>query len=271
MLVRTIKFVISPYTKGQTHLSHKEAVTASLGSFVGIAFIFMLTIKITNNHNTAALIAASTGATAFLIFTLPNSVFSQNWSVIGGHLISAFIGVSCFKLLGNSIIATALSVALAVIGMHLLHCPHPPGAATALLAVIGGEPVTTLGYHYVVLPILGNILVLLIIARGFNYLTRILYKHKDTKHRKHNSDILFNFAPFMDEISVKETLQVDRLYSHSQHAFNASVRKILAISVEEVRYEVIHGLAKGNEYSVPYDHFMAWTRFKVYEVQDAAE
>lgn len=269
MLVRTFKFVISPYTKGQTHLSHKEAFIASLGSFVGIAFIFMLTIKVTNNHNTAALIAASTGATAFLIFTLPNSVFSQNWSVIAGHMISAIIGVSCFKLLGNSIIATALSVALAVIGMHLLRSPHPPGAATALLAVIGGEPVTNLGYHYVLFPILGNILALLIIARGFNLIPNILRQFNRNKHQEKDHITSFNFTPFVGESRTEEPLLEGEFYSHSQHTSHASIRKILAISDSEVSYEVIHGLTKGSIHSVPYDHFTAWTRFRVHEVKHA--
>lgn len=165
--------MVLPYRKGHTHLSHKEAIIASLGSFIGVLLTFILTINITNNHNSAALITGSTGATAFLIFTLPNSVFSQSWSVLGGHVVSALIGVSCFKLLGNSVIATALSVALSVIGMHLLRCPHPPGAATALLAVIGGEDITNLGYHYVIFPILLNILALLMISHSYKH----IYKH----------------------------------------------------------------------------------------------
>ena len=278
LLTRTFKFVISPYTNGQTHLSHKEAFTASLGSFFAIALIFTLTIQITNNQNTAALIAASTGATAFLIFTLPKSVFSQNWSVIAGHAISAFIGVSCFKLLGDSIIATALSVALAVIGMHLLRCPHPPGGATAILAVIGGEPVTQLGYHYMIFPILINVLTLLAIAHGFHWFFERLYKsqHELAFNTTHSSteeltETLFTLVKIADDLrSNKTTLHEGMLYSHSQHTLHASIRKITSLSNNQVSYEVIHGFAKGKTDSVPYEHFVTWVRFKVEEAPHVA-
>jgi CBS-domain-containing membrane protein len=273
LLVRTFKFVISPYTNGQTHLSHKEAFTASLSSFFAIALIFTLTMEVTNNQSAAALIAASTGASAFIIFTLPKSVFSQNWSVIAGHLTSAFIGVSCFKLLGSGIIATALSVALAVIGMHLLRCPHPPGGATALLAVIGGEPVTQLGYHYVIFPILINILTLLAIAHGFNWFFDRIYKNEDklVVHQKGldlgmDAVTLFNFTKIADDLrNNKATLHEGMLYSHSQHHFHASIRKVISITNKQVSYEVIHGFTKGKIDCIPYENFVAWVRFKVDE------
>lgn len=282
MLIRTFKFVVSPYTKGETHLSHKEAFAASVGSFSAISLIFLLTIQFTNNQNAAALIAASTGATAFLIFTLPKSVFSQNWSVIAGHLSSAFIGVTCYKLLGSSIIATALSVALAVIVMHLLRCPHPPGGATALLAVVGGEPITQLGYHYIIFPILINVLALLAIAHTFNWFLKTLHRGEllenlafsqtpDTTHFQDyeidkTQETLLSFIKIADSLKNNETaLQEGVLYSHSQHSFNASIRKILSISNNLVRYEIIQGHAVGKIDTLPYNHFAAWVRFEVSE------
>tara|TARA_R110002167_G_scaffold320377_4_gene526233 strand:- start:505 stop:1374 length:870 start_codon:yes stop_codon:yes gene_type:complete len=278
LLSRTFKFVISPYTNGQTHLSHKEAITASLGSFFAIALIFTLTIQVTNNQSTAALIAASTGASAFLIFTLPKSVFSQNWSVIAGHLTSAFIGVSCFKLLGDSIIATALSVALTVIGMHLLRCPHPPGCATALLAVIGGEPVTQLGYNYVLFPILINISTLLAIAHGFHWFFERFYKNKHKlglnqphSHIADHNESSFNLIKIVDDLrSDRATLLEGMLYSHSQNTHHASIRKIISLSNNQVSYEVVHGYTKGKKDCVPYAHFVTWVRFKVEEAHHAA-
>lgn len=268
MLAKTFKFFISPYTKGQTHLSHKDALVASLGSFIAISVIFLFTIKITSNHNTAALIAASTGATAFLIFTLPTSVFSNNWSVIGGHLVSAFIGVSCFKLLGSSVVATALSVALAVIGMHLLRCPHPPGGATALLAVIGGENVTQLGYHYILFPILVNVLTLLVISHSLNMIVSTISKAEKI-NVLHAPSI--TFMPLSNELTnQKEALKTGGFYSHSQHNLNASIRRVISIYNDDVSYEVIQGAKKGKTECTTYKHFMAWARFKVVEIENHA-
>ncbi|PKO60867.1 MAG: hypothetical protein CVU23_13010, partial [Betaproteobacteria bacterium HGW-Betaproteobacteria-17] len=53
--------------------------------------------------------------------------------------------------------------------MYSLRCLHPPGGATALGAVLGGESVLALGYMYVLSPILLNALIILMVAVLFNY------------------------------------------------------------------------------------------------------
>jgi hypothetical protein len=53
--------------------------------------------------------------------------------------------------------------------MYYLRCIHPPGGATALAAVIGGETTRALGYAFVATPILLNVVVMLTVATLFNY------------------------------------------------------------------------------------------------------
>jgi len=53
--------------------------------------------------------------------------------------------------------------------MYSLRCLHPPGGATALSAVLGGESVHALGYGYLFSPVLLNVVVLLAVAVAFNY------------------------------------------------------------------------------------------------------
>lgn len=48
--------------------------------------------------------------------------------------------------------------------MHLTSTLHPPGGATALIAVIGGESVHKLGYLYVVMPAALGAGVMLVVA-----------------------------------------------------------------------------------------------------------
>jgi CBS-domain-containing membrane protein len=141
-----------------------------MGAFAGIALIYFIMLELALPSNSLALLAASTGATALLIFALPDSEFSQPWSVLGGHTLSGLVGVTCFQLLDNNFLSSALSVSLAIFVMHALKCLHPPGGATALLAVIGGEPITSLGFSYLLFPVLSNVLVLILIAGIFNYL-----------------------------------------------------------------------------------------------------
>jgi CBS-domain-containing membrane protein len=113
---------------------------------------------------------ASIGASAVLLFTVPHGALSQPWPLIAGHLTSALIGVTCFKLFADTFLAESLSVALAIAAMHYLRCIHPPGGATALTAVLGGDSIHSLGYYYAITPILINIIVILIVAIFVNNL-----------------------------------------------------------------------------------------------------
>ena len=148
--------------------SHTEALIASFGAFLSITVIYYIMLELTLPSNTLLLLAASTGSTALMMFSWPKSEFSHAWSALAGHTISGCIGVSCFQLLGDSFLASALSVSLALVFMHMLKCLHPPAGATALLAVIGGEQVTRLGFSFVLFPIFSNILLLVIVAQILN-------------------------------------------------------------------------------------------------------
>ncbi len=150
-------------------VSHRERLASAIGGFVGI----LATITISSHYldvAATAMIVASMGASAVLLFAVPHGALSQPWPALGGHLVSAVIGVGCARLVPHTGLAAALAVGLAIGAMHYLRCIHPPGGATALTAVVGGSGVHELGYAFVVTPVLMNIAVLLAVAVLFNYL-----------------------------------------------------------------------------------------------------
>ena len=55
--------------------------------------------------------------------------------------------------------------------MHLTKTTHPPGGATALIAVIGSERVHQLGFLYVLSPVALGALIMLVVALIVNNLT----------------------------------------------------------------------------------------------------
>jgi len=89
-------------------------------------------------------IVPSMGASAVLLFAVPHSALGHLWNVIGGHLISSAIGVACYQRLPSNGIAAGASVGLAIGAMYYTRCIHPPGGATALAAVIGGQNIHAL-------------------------------------------------------------------------------------------------------------------------------
>lgn len=157
---------------GRNTTSHSEKIISALGALLGVLAIYWGT-RLAFPHgymNTAGnfLMVTSMGASAVLLFAVPHGALSQPWAVVGGHLISAVIGVTCHQLFPHQIWTGALAVGLAVGAMHYLRCIHPPGGATALAAVIGGPEIYALGYHFLIMPILPNVMAILLMAVVFN-------------------------------------------------------------------------------------------------------
>ncbi|MGB5718975.1 MAG: HPP family protein [Gammaproteobacteria bacterium] len=149
-------------------VSHTERLVSALGSTLVIACVFFIS-RASLGPTATLLIVPSMGASAVLLFAVPHGALSQPWNVFGGHALSAIIGVSCAMLFSNEIIAASAAVGIAVGVMHYLRCIHPPGGATALAAVIGGEATHALGYQFVFTPVMLNALVMLAVAVAFNF------------------------------------------------------------------------------------------------------
>ncbi|MNV11428.1 HPP family protein [compost metagenome] len=152
--------------------NHGEKWISALGALIGITVVYQLTHWCFphgfGGTPGGAILLASMGASAVLVFAVPHGALSQPWSVMAGHLVSAFIGVSCQKLAPDQAWTGALAVGLAVGAMHYLRCIHPPGGATALAAVIGGSDVHALGYQYLLTPVSINVAAILTAAVLFN-------------------------------------------------------------------------------------------------------
>ena len=153
----------------QDHASHQEKLISAVGGFLGILVSILVTAWFTGADSLVYIIP-SMGATAVLLFAVPHGALAQPWNVLGGHLISALVGVACAQWIPLLSIAAAAAVGISVAAMYYLRCIHPPGGATALAAVIGGESIQQLGYHYLLAPVLINVVAILVVAVLFNAL-----------------------------------------------------------------------------------------------------
>lgn len=129
------------------------------------------------------LLVAPMGASAVLLFAVPASPLAQPWSIIGGNLVSATIGVSCAMSIGDPTLAAALAVSLSICGMFALRCVHPPSGAVALTAVLGGPVIHALGYRFVLEPIAIQSAALLCAALVYHAATGHRYPHAGRQDR----------------------------------------------------------------------------------------
>jgi CBS domain-containing membrane protein len=146
-----------------------ECYWAFIGSFVGIGAVTYLTFL----HGVPVLVA-SLGASACLIYGVPNVPFAQPRNAIMGHLIAALIGVAIYQCFGTYWYTAALSVSLAVATMVGTRTVHPPAGATALIAVINRQdwlfPLMPVGIGICILVIVGIIINNLALNRKYpNY------------------------------------------------------------------------------------------------------
>jgi CBS-domain-containing membrane protein len=159
------------HTQSPPRVGTAEILWSWIGSFLGIALVGLIHFKLLDQTG-LLLIIGSFGASAVLVYGAIRSPLAQPRNLIGGHVLSAVIGVAAHQHLGaQPWLASAAAVATAIALMHLTRTLHPPGGATALIAVIGGDTVHRLGYLYVLMPAGLGALVLLVVALLVNNLS----------------------------------------------------------------------------------------------------
>lgn len=145
----------------------KEKAVSAAGGFLSMLALVAISRNALHLEGSAMLIA-SMGASAVLLFAVPHGALSQPWPVVAGHVFSAAIGVASARFIPIVPLAAACAVGLAIGVMHVLKCIHPPGGATALTAVIGGANVKALGFSFVWSPVALNALIMIAVAVIFN-------------------------------------------------------------------------------------------------------
>lgn len=123
---------------------------------------------------TAIWFLVSIGPTFALVLHMPESVMSRNRAVIGGHLISALVGVLCAKLIASPTLAAGIAIGVSMGLMAATHCDHPAGTATALIPVLGGPEVQALGWWYVMMPVATNVAALLAFTAAYRAIGGII-------------------------------------------------------------------------------------------------
>ena len=108
---------------------------AGLGGFVAIGAVALL-----GEVASTTLIIAPFGASCVLLFALPANPLARPRNVIGGHVLSALVGLAALFLIGPTPLAMAAGVGGAIIAMRLTGTLHPPAGANPIVVILAAAP-----------------------------------------------------------------------------------------------------------------------------------
>lgn len=151
-----------------------ERLRSVFGAFIGLMLVFTTAKYLGELSGIDGWLMASLGASALLVFALPQSPMAQPWAVIAGNTLSALVGITCVNWISSPLLALPMAVSLSILGMFLLRCLHPPAAAVSLIAVLGGIT----HYRYAFFPVIVDSILLVLVGAFYSNLTGKPYPNR---------------------------------------------------------------------------------------------
>jgi CBS domain-containing membrane protein len=148
-----------------------EAIRAGIGALIGLGLTGLFLLSPSIDLKDGLFLIAPFGASAVLLFAVPNSPLAQPWSAIVGNVVSALIAVAVCYIVQNDALRVGLAVGGAITAMMLCRALHPPGGAVAMTAALSPAIVEKLGFYYALMPVGLGTSALVVIAIGYAHLT----------------------------------------------------------------------------------------------------
>lgn len=141
---------------------HSLKDTLWSGLFSGLTLLIIAELSLISG---SPWLMAPFGASILLVFSVPESDFSQPRNVIFGHLLSAAIGFGCLWLLGDGMIALVVAMSAVVVLSSLARLIHAPAAGTPII-IISNQP----DWTFLFFPVLFGAVVIVMAALLLNNL-----------------------------------------------------------------------------------------------------
>ncbi len=151
-----------------------ERLRSVFGAFFGLALVLAVAKYLGELSGLDEWLMASLGASALLVFALPQSPMAQPWAVVAGNTLSALVGITVLHLVNEPLLAMPLAASLAILGMFTLRCLHPPAAAVALIVVLGHVT----HYRYALFPVMVDSILLVLAGGIYSNLTGKAYPNR---------------------------------------------------------------------------------------------
>ena len=177
----TLHYLIRRYSfylgGDQPPVAWRERIRSVIGAFLGLMLVVTIAKYLGELSGIDEWLMASLGASALLVFALPQSPMAQPWAVIAGNTLSALVGISVIHLVGEPLLAMPLAASLSILGMFVLRCLHPPAAAVALIAVLGHVT----HYRYAFFPVMVDSVLLIMVGAAYSNFTGKSYPNRPPK------------------------------------------------------------------------------------------
>ena len=158
----------------QPHVTWVERIRSVFGAFIGLMLVLTTAKYLGDMGGIDEWLMASLGASALLVFALPQSPMAQPWAVIAGNTLSALVGITVIHLVEDPLLALPLAASASILGMFILRCLHPPAAAVALIAVLGH----VMHYRYAFFPVMVDSILLILAGAVYSNLTGKRYPNR---------------------------------------------------------------------------------------------
>ena len=141
-----------------------EAVRAGIGALGGLFIVGLFVLSPAIDSLLGLYMIAPFGASAVLMFAVPNSPLAQPWAAIVGNTVAALIGVAVCLHVADPSLRIALAVGFAVTSTILCRALHPPAGAVAMTAAMSPDAIAELGYWFALTPVATGTVLLVLIA-----------------------------------------------------------------------------------------------------------
>lgn len=136
----------------------RAAFLAGLGGFLTIGLLATL-----NAAGPLPLLIAPFGASCVLAFGVPASPFARPRNIIGGHLVTALMGLCAVSLLGPGSLGMAVGVGLAIAAMMMTDTVHPPAGANPIVVALSHA-----GWSFLAAPVLLGAIAIVVAGLAYN-------------------------------------------------------------------------------------------------------
>ncbi|MCJ8240662.1 HPP family protein (plasmid) [Rhizobium sp. SSM4.3] len=186
-----------------------EAVRAGLGAFIGLWLTGFFVLSPGVDLDYGLYLVAPLGASAVLMFAVPNSPLAQPWSAVVGNTVAALVGVAISLFVPEPILRIALAIALAIVATFTLRAVHPPAGAVAMTVAMSPEAVQHLGFWFALAPIATGTVSLVFIAIAYARVTGRRYplRQFDQQNRHGTTDRIAVERLGLSEAELSDILQ----------------------------------------------------------------